>query len=119
VARIVWDVRELAEQRGYKDAKSLGFACGIFPASMKPIWDGSARQIALRTMEKICGVLKVEPGNLFHMDAKLEPLPEDPRKPYERKPTKKGGKKAPAGGPAIRVGRPPQPVNTTPLKPSS
>ena len=63
--KVEWNVKRLAVADGYKTARELGFAAGIYPASIEPIWDGTALQVAVKTMEKLCKVLRVSVGELF------------------------------------------------------
>jgi len=71
MAKIMWRVQELARARGYDNARKLGFKAGIYPASIEPIWEGRAKQIAVRTMEKICETLDVAPGDLYYYEKDL------------------------------------------------
>ena len=71
MAKIMWRVQEIARARGYDNARKLGFKAGIYPASIEPIWEGRAKQIAVRTMEKLCEVLEVPPGDLYYYDKDL------------------------------------------------
>ncbi len=58
-------VKEVAEARGFKNAKQLADNAGIRYKSMYPIWNGTARMIGLDTLEKLCDTLRVQAGMLF------------------------------------------------------
>jgi len=62
---IRWKVQEIARIKGYKSPRRLGLDCGIYPASIVPIWRGDAKQVALRTLERLCEHLGVEPADLI------------------------------------------------------
>ena len=67
--RVGWRVQELARGMGFDNAREFGFACGLYPASAEPIWDGTAKQVKLETLEKLSRVLGVPVGELFTYQA--------------------------------------------------
>jgi len=58
-------VREVAQAKGWRNAKELGDAAGIPNVSMYRIWNGTATRIDLSTLEKLCEILEVQPGLLI------------------------------------------------------
>jgi DNA-binding Xre family transcriptional regulator len=68
-------VRDVAEREGFKNANELAVKTGIPLFSMYRIWDGRAKMIALETMDRLCTVLKVKPGQLFEHEAEPDKLP--------------------------------------------
>ena len=58
-------VRQVAEARGFKNARQLGDATGLFPATVYRLWNDSARRIDKDTLDKLCTVLDCEPGLLI------------------------------------------------------
>lgn len=69
-------VREVAEREGIRNANELSVKTGIPLFSMYRIWDGRAKMIALETMDRLCTVLKVKPGQLFEHEAEPDLLPQ-------------------------------------------
>jgi DNA-binding Xre family transcriptional regulator len=69
---MILNVKEIAEMRGFKNAKQLADAAGLRYESAYPIWNGTARMIALDTLEKLCKVLRVQAGLLFEVIPDLE-----------------------------------------------
>ncbi len=80
---MVLNVKDVAEARGYKNAKQLADAAGLRYESAYPIWNGTARMISLDTLEKLCKVLRVQAGMLFELkpDAEIDKLPAKPKSP--------------------------------------
>ncbi len=76
MSSIRWNVQQVARSKGYDNARRLGLDCGIYPASIVPIWNGTAQQIALRTLEKLCEGLQVPPWELLSFEAAS--LPQEP-----------------------------------------
>lgn len=69
-------VKEVAEREGIKNANELAVKAGIPLFSMYRIWDGRAKMIALETMDRLCTVLNVKPGQLFEHEAEPDKLPQ-------------------------------------------
>ena len=65
-------IRELAEGRGIKNAKALGDAINLSYKSSYAIWNGTATRIDLATMDKLCKLLRAQPGWLFEYDPNKE-----------------------------------------------
>src|SRR5262245_34644418 len=71
-----WKVKEIAEARGYTNARALGTATGIPPMSMYQIWNGEAKRADLATLEKLCIFLRVPLSLILEYVPELvEPLP--------------------------------------------
>ena len=68
-------VKDIAEARGFKNAKQLADAAGIHYKSMYTIWSGEAQLISMDVLGRLCTTLRVQPGMLFEQLADAEPLP--------------------------------------------
>lgn len=68
-------VKEVAEREGIASAYELANLTGIPVNSMYRIWSGKARMIGLDTLDKLCTVLRVKPGQLFEHEAEPDKLP--------------------------------------------
>jgi DNA-binding Xre family transcriptional regulator len=66
-------VREIAEARGFKNAKQLADAAGIHYKSMYTIWSGEAQLISMDVLGRLCETLRVQAGLLFETIPDLEP----------------------------------------------
>jgi DNA-binding Xre family transcriptional regulator len=71
-------VREVAERAGIRNALELANKTGLHYASIYRIWNGEARMISLDTLDKICTLLEVKPGQLFNHVAEPERLNKKP-----------------------------------------
>lgn len=60
-----WRVRELAERKGFKSAYQLALESKLPINTVKPIWEGTAKGIMLKTIDKLAVALKVPPGELI------------------------------------------------------
>lgn len=60
-------VKEIAETRGFKNAKQLADAAGIHYKSMYTIWSGEAQLISLDVLGRLCSTLRVQAGLLFEV----------------------------------------------------
>jgi DNA-binding Xre family transcriptional regulator len=69
-------VKEVAHREGIASAYDLSRRTGVQVTSMYKIWSGEARMIGLDTLDKLCTVLKVKPGQLFEHEAEPEKLPD-------------------------------------------
>lgn len=83
-----WNVKEVAEARGVKNARALGKLAEIPPMSIYAIWNGEAKRVDLDTLNKLCNVLRVPLALLLEYTPDIvEPLPSgEPAKsaPVER-----------------------------------
>ncbi|HSB09676.1 MAG TPA: helix-turn-helix transcriptional regulator [Blastocatellia bacterium] len=59
----------MAEARGFKNARQLGEATGLFPATVYRLWGDTARRIDKDTIDKLCVALDCEPGLLIKHQA--------------------------------------------------
>ena len=71
-----WTVQQVAEAKGIKNARELADRLGASYSSIYPIWDGTARRVALSTLNNLCNLLDVPVGMLLvHMpDSSIEPI---------------------------------------------
>jgi DNA-binding Xre family transcriptional regulator len=73
-----WTVRQVAEAKGFKNARELADKINTSYSSIYPIWDGSAKRADLGTLNKLCNLLDVPIGMLLvHLpDNSIEPVSE-------------------------------------------
>jgi DNA-binding Xre family transcriptional regulator len=73
-----WTVRQVAEAKGFKNARELADRINTSYSSIYPIWDGSAKRADLGTLNKLCNLLDVPIGMLLvHLpDKSIEPVSE-------------------------------------------
>ena len=64
-AMIKLNVREAAEREGYDNPNLLSEATGLPYETCRKLWRGEARRIDLNTIERLCDVLRLRPGQLF------------------------------------------------------
>lgn len=62
-------VREVAEQRGFRNAHQLQVALDVSPTAAAKLWKGDFELIGLVTIDKLCRVLKCQPGKLIRYAA--------------------------------------------------
>ena len=73
-------VREVAERAGIKSARDLSIRSHLPYESCRLLWNGDSRMIGLGTLERLCTLLDVPPGQLFDFKPEpslLEQAPED------------------------------------------
>ncbi len=58
-------VRVVAEARGIANASQLWRRIGGSQESAAQLWKGEFKMIGIRTLEKLCGVLECQPGDLL------------------------------------------------------
>jgi DNA-binding Xre family transcriptional regulator len=68
-------VKEVAEREGIASAYELSKRTGIQVTSTYKIWNGEARMVGLDTLDRLCTVLGVKPGQLFEHRAEPRKLP--------------------------------------------
>lgn len=78
------DIEELCRREGIENAHQLASVAELSYAVVWRIWNGKPSQIGLATLERLCDVLHVQPGQLFS----YTPEPGKPRR--KRKPRKQG-----------------------------
>jgi len=71
---IKWVVREVAERAGFRSARELAREADIHINTAYGVWNGTATMVGLSTIDRICTVLEVKPGQLF--DQRSEPQAE-------------------------------------------
>jgi DNA-binding Xre family transcriptional regulator len=71
-----WTVKEVAQRAGVKNARELADRAGIHLNSAYGVWNNTARMLALDTLDKLCTLLNVKPGQLFDHEAEPELLPQ-------------------------------------------
>jgi DNA-binding Xre family transcriptional regulator len=65
-------VREMAEKRGIKNAYRLQLAIEVSPTVAAKLWSGNFEMIVLGTLDKLCRVLKTNPGRLLSYEEDRE-----------------------------------------------
>lgn len=58
-------IKEVAEQRGIKNAYGLQLAIEVSPTVAAKLWSGNFEMIGLGTLNKLCKVLKCQPNKLL------------------------------------------------------
>ena len=84
-----WVVREVAERAGIRNARELAAKTGLPPTSVYRIWTGKATRTDLATLDKLCTVLEVKPGQLFEHEAEMDLQKGRPRSHRRSSPTTK------------------------------
>ena len=59
-------IREVCESRGITTAYQLQKALGVQPSVAARLYKGEFSKIDLRTLDKLCTVLKCQPHKLLH-----------------------------------------------------
>src|SRR4051794_40421071 len=62
-------VREVAERAGIRSARDLSIRAKLPYESCRLLWNGDSRMIGLNTLERLCTLLDVPPGQLFDFKA--------------------------------------------------
>ena len=65
MAKIRLVVREVAEERGIDNPHALAARTGLGYAICYRLWNGDQQRIDLKTLARLCEVLKVTPGQLL------------------------------------------------------
>ena len=58
-------IKEMAEKRGIRNAYGLQRAINISPTVASKLWNGNFEMIGLGTLDKLCKLLKCQPGKLL------------------------------------------------------
>lgn len=58
-------VREVAERKGINNPLALSKESGIAYANCYKIWSGQQKMISLDTLDRLCGALGCEPGDIL------------------------------------------------------
>jgi DNA-binding Xre family transcriptional regulator len=64
-------VKEIAGREGIENPNALSEATGLPYETCRRLWQGTPSKIGLNTIERLCDVLHVRPGQLF--DYEFEP----------------------------------------------
>jgi DNA-binding Xre family transcriptional regulator len=85
-------VREVAERAGIKSARDLSIRAKLPYESCRLLWNGDSRMIGLNTLERLCTLLDVPPGQLFDFKANPALLESDDGldEPTKKKSKRKG-----------------------------
>ena len=65
-------MREVAERAGVKSGYELMQKTGLPPNTANSLWKGTAKRIDISTLNRLCIVFDVPPGQLFEF--KREPM---------------------------------------------
>lgn len=66
MATIKLIVREVAEQKGITNPFALSNVTGLNYAICYKMWQGAQQRVDLKTLARLCEVLNIKPGQLFH-----------------------------------------------------
>ena len=58
-------IRKVAEERGLQNANQLGTALEVSPNLAARLWRGNFVQLGRVTIDRLCRVLKCQPGQLL------------------------------------------------------
>lgn len=78
-------VREVAERAGITNPYQLAEAAQLPYETCRLIWTGKSTRIDLRTIERLCTVLGVVPGQLFDFKPEEMPSSSKPEQAGKRK----------------------------------
>jgi DNA-binding Xre family transcriptional regulator len=70
-AMIALNVADPAKREGIDNANMLAITTGLSYETCRKLWRGTAMRIDLKTIERLCDVLRCRPGQLF--DYEYEP----------------------------------------------
>ena len=78
-------VREIAEREGIQNPYQLADRTGLKYESCRLLWQGTSRQLNLRTIELLCRTLMIMPGQLFELVPRLgEPVSDEELHPKSK-----------------------------------
>ncbi|MGH9824112.1 MAG: helix-turn-helix domain-containing protein [Blastocatellia bacterium] len=66
---IKWTVREVAERAGINSAYELMQEAEIHVTTAYQLWKGTARRLDISTLNKLCKLFRVPPGQLLEFVA--------------------------------------------------
>jgi putative transcriptional regulator len=58
-------IKEIAKERGIKNAHRLQLAAGLSPAAASRFWKSEIEKISMETLDRLCRFLECQPGDLF------------------------------------------------------
>ena len=67
-------VKELAEREGIENPLQLSQRSGLSYETCRRVWNDAAEQWGRKTIERLCDVLHVRPGQLFHYESEPDKL---------------------------------------------
>jgi DNA-binding Xre family transcriptional regulator len=85
-------VKELAIREGIENPNALAAATGLPYETCRRVWQGEPSMIGLGTIERLCDVLRVRPGQLFDYEYEPDKLKRN-RPSVAKKKAAKGGVK--------------------------
>lgn len=62
-------IREVAEKRGLENANQLRLALNVSPTLAARLWKGDFGMLGMGTLDKLCRVLKCQPGMILKYKA--------------------------------------------------
>ncbi len=68
-------IKEVAEKAGIANARQLAARAGLQLNSAYGLWNATAKRVDLGTLEKLCTLFGVVPGQLFRFEADPSVLP--------------------------------------------
>lgn len=68
-------IKEACEREGIDNPKELSRRTGLHYQSCYLLWRGESKMVALATLELICTLLGIRPGQLFDFEPASEKLP--------------------------------------------
>jgi DNA-binding Xre family transcriptional regulator len=90
-------VREVAEREGIKTPYELSKLARLPYETCRALWNEQSNMIALKTLERLCTVLKVRPSQVIEFEPEVFPMVD--------------------GQPAVKRGRPRKPLSELKSKP--
>jgi DNA-binding Xre family transcriptional regulator len=78
-------IKEVAMKEGIITPFDLSHKTGIPYESCRLMWGGETKRIDLKSIERICTVLGVRPGQLFEFEPLREEIVEQPKKGASKK----------------------------------
>lgn len=68
-------IKEIAEERGIKNAHRLELAAALSPAAAARLWKGEIEKISMETLDRLCRTLNCKIGELFiYEEGEFQPL---------------------------------------------
>jgi putative transcriptional regulator len=58
-------IKEIAKERGMKNAHRLQLAAELSPAVAARLWKSEIEKISIETLARLCSALECQPGDLF------------------------------------------------------
>jgi DNA-binding Xre family transcriptional regulator len=85
-------VRKVAEDEGIKTPYELSQRSRLPYETCRALWNDQSNMIALKTLERLCTVLKVRPGQMFEFEPEVLPAVEPQSKAKRGRPRKQPAK---------------------------